>query len=109
MPVNWPLVPRPKIEHPSEVIWVKANASVNHIFIAVCDRCGQERGINWVQGSVIVDVDGFSLIDPITQDSEQIMLATLNLMSARDKYISPNNHLHKDRRPDLYCEKVLLK
>lgn len=109
VPVNWPSAPRPKTERPAEVVRVQANASINRVFIAACDRYGQERGVDWVQGSVIVDVDGFSQAGPVAEGGEQIVLATLNLMGARDKYISPHNHLHQDRRPDLYDEKGLLR
>ncbi|MDH4585600.1 hypothetical protein E8F20_27510 [Pseudomonas sp. BN415] len=74
----------------------------NAIFIAVCDRHGAERGVNWVQGSVIVDPDGYPLAGPAEEGGEQILMATLKLDDARNKRISPHNHLHDDRRPELY-------
>ncbi|MCW5503533.1 nitrilase-related carbon-nitrogen hydrolase, partial [Pseudomonas aeruginosa] len=64
-PVNWPAAPRPEGERPAEVVRVQANASVNRLFIAACDRCGQERGVDWVGGSVIVDADGYPLDGPL--------------------------------------------
>jgi len=101
-PVNWPDGPRPQTERPAEVLRVQANASVNRMFIAACDRHGFERGVSWVQGSVIVDADGFPLAGPAEQGGEQILLATLNLVEARNKRISERNDLHRDRRPSLY-------
>lgn len=101
-PVNWPDGPRPATERPAEVLRVQANASVNRMFIAACDRYGHERGVNWVQGSVIVDADGYPLAGPAEQGGEQILLATLNLAQARNKQISERNDLHRDRRPQLY-------
>jgi predicted amidohydrolase len=101
-PVNWPDGPRPQTERPAEVLRVQANASVNRMFIAACDRYGHERGVGWVQGSVIVDADGYPLAGPAEQGGEQILLATLNLTEARNKRISARNDLHKDRRPQLY-------
>jgi predicted amidohydrolase len=101
-PVNWPDGPRPQTERPAEVLRVQANASVNRMFIAACDRYGHERGVGWVQGSVIVDADGYPLAGPAEQGGEQILLATLNLAEARNKRISAGNDLHKDRRPSLY-------
>lgn len=101
-PVNWPDGPRPQTERPAEVLRVQANASVNRMFIAACDRHGFERGVSWVQGSVIVDADGFPLAGPAEQGGEQILLATLNLAEARNKRISERNDLHRDRRPSLY-------
>ncbi|VVP54599.1 (R)-stereoselective amidase [Pseudomonas fluorescens] len=101
-PVNWPDGPRPLNERPAEVVRVQANASVNRMFIAACDRHGHERGVGWVQGSVIVDADGYPLAGPAEQGGEQILLATLNLVEARNKRISARNDLHRDRRPQLY-------
>ncbi|NWL77124.1 carbon-nitrogen hydrolase [Pseudomonas taiwanensis] len=101
-PVNWPDGPRPPIERPAEVVRVQANAAVNRLFIAACDRHGSERGVNWVQGSVIVDPDGYPLAGPAEEGGEQILIATLNLDEARNKRISQHNHLHEDRRPELY-------
>ncbi|MGY2189360.1 (R)-stereoselective amidase [compost metagenome] len=101
-PVNWPDGPRPQTERPAEVLRVQANASVNRMFIAACDRYGHERGVGWVQGSVIVDADGYPLAGPAEQGGEQILLATLNLAEARNKRISERNDLHRDRRPLLY-------
>ena len=66
-PVNWPDGPRPPTERPAEVVRVQANASVNRMFIAACDRHGHERGVGWVQGSVIVDADGYPLAGPAEQ------------------------------------------
>ncbi|MDI1330300.1 nitrilase family protein [Pseudomonas sp.] len=101
-PVNWPDGPRPPTERPAEVVRVQANASVNRMFIAACDRHGHERGFGWVQGSVIVDADGYPLAGPAEQGGEQILLATLNLAEARNKRISARNDLHRDRRLGLY-------
>jgi predicted amidohydrolase len=101
-PVNWPDGPRPPTERAAEVVRVQANASVNRMFIAACDRHGHERGVSWVQGSVIVDADGYPLAGPAEQGGEQILLASLNLGEARNKRISARNDLHRDRRAQLY-------
>lgn len=106
-PVNWPWGPRPDQERAAEVVRVQANASVNRLFIAACDRHGHERGVDWVQGSVIVDADGFPQAGP-AEGGERILLATLDLAQARNKRISRHNHLHLDRRPTLYGQEGLL-
>ncbi|MFG8565582.1 nitrilase family protein [Pseudomonas paraeruginosa] len=100
-PVNWPAAPRPLGERPAEVVRVQANASVNRMFIAACDRCGQERGVDWVGGSVIVDADGYPLAGPLVGE-EGMLLASLDLAEADEKRISRHNHVHRDRRPQLY-------
>ena len=107
-PVNGPAGPRPAIERPAEVVRVQANASSNRMFIAACDRHGHERGVDWVQGSVIVDADGYPLAGPAEPGGEQLLLATLDLSEARNKRISEHNDLHRDRRPQLYGEVGLL-
>lgn len=81
-PVNWPLAPRPQGERPAEMVKAQANAAVNRLFIAVCDRCETERGVAWIGGSVIVDADGY----PLTQslEGEGMVLASMDLGTADD-------------------------
>ena len=99
-PVNWPLAPRPQGERPAEMVKAQANAAVNRLFIAVCDRCETERGVAWIGGSVIVDADGY----PLTQSlaGEGMVLASMDIGAADDKHIGRHNHVHRDRRPMLY-------
>ncbi|MBC3304274.1 carbon-nitrogen hydrolase [Pseudomonas sp. SWRI18] len=101
-PVNWPHSTRPPGERPAEIVRVQANAAVNRLFIAACDRHGAERGVNWVGGSVIVDADGYPLAGARAHPQEQQLVADLPLAQARDKSISAYNHVHQDRRPELY-------
>ncbi|AZC25600.1 MULTISPECIES: nitrilase-related carbon-nitrogen hydrolase [Pseudomonas] len=101
-PVNWPNGPRPAGERPAEMVRVQANAAVNRMFIAACDRCGEERGVDWVGGSTIVDADGYPLAGRERQASAQLLLAELDLGQAWHKSISEHNHVHLDRRPALY-------
>lgn len=102
-PVNWPLYPRPISERPTEIVKVQANATVNRMFIAAADRTGQERGQDWLGGSVVVDADGFP-VTRITLGREAMLLADLNLGEARTKTISDRNDVHADRRPSLYAQ-----
>ena len=44
-PVNWPAFPRPDGERPAEIIRAQADAAVNRMFVAACDRTGEERGV----------------------------------------------------------------
>ncbi|WJV23505.1 MULTISPECIES: nitrilase-related carbon-nitrogen hydrolase [Pseudomonas] len=101
-PVNWPDGPRPAGERPAEMVRVQANAAVNRMFIAACDRCGDERGVAWVGGSLIVDADGYPLAGSARHPQQQLLLAELPLADARHKHISAHNHVHLDRRPALY-------
>ena len=100
-PVNWPLFPRPEGERPSEVVKVQADASVNRMYIAACDRVGPERGTVWLGGSVIVDPDGFPLTE-LRLGLATMVSATVDPRQAADKAISARNDVFADRRPALY-------
>jgi predicted amidohydrolase len=63
-PVNWPASPVPPGERPAEIIRAQADAAVNGCFIAVADRCQDERGVGWVGGTVIIGPDGYPLAGP---------------------------------------------
>jgi predicted amidohydrolase len=101
-PVNWPAAPRPAAERPSEVMKVQAGAAVNGVFIAVADRCGTERGVSWVGGSLITGPDGYPLAGPVTTAQPALLTADCDLPQARDKRINSRNDRFADRRPGLY-------
>jgi 5-aminopentanamidase len=117
-PVNWPAQPqptqaqptlpqpapaRPAGQRPMDVVKVQAEAAMNRMFIAVCDRAGQERGVDWVEGSVIVDADGWPLAGGSASAGETMILAECRLADALSKSVSPLSDVHADRRPDLYA------
>lgn len=106
-PVNWPLLPRPDGERPTEMVRALAGAGANRMPIAVCDRAGVERGVDWIGGSVITDADGYPMTiaefgapDSITAD--------VDVEQARIKRFNENNDVHGDRRTDLYRRTALL-
>lgn len=101
-PVNWPLFPRPEGERPTEVVKVQADASVNRIYVAACDRAGSERGTEWLGGSVIVDPDGFPLTE-LRLGLNTMVTATVDPREAAVKAITPQNDVFSDRRPELYA------
>ena len=101
-PVNWPAAPHPPAERPSEVVKVQAGAAVNGVFIAVADRCADERGVAWTGGSLIAGPDGYPLAGPVCADQPAVLTASCDLAAARDKRITTHNDLLADRRPELY-------
>ncbi|MDD1012267.1 nitrilase-related carbon-nitrogen hydrolase [Pseudomonas rubra] len=103
-PVNWPDLGRPAGERPAEIVRVQAAAAVNRMFIASCDRHGHERGMDWVGGSTIVDADGFPLAGASSNPEDQLLVTDIDLAEADNKWISEYNHVHQDRRPQLYHE-----
>jgi predicted amidohydrolase len=102
-PVNWPAYPRPDGERAAEVVRVQADAGVNRMFVAACDRAGAERGADWVGGSVIVDPDGFPLAEAAPGAGADTITAGCRLGEALDKGVSKLSDIHADRRPELYA------
>lgn len=105
-PCNWPLIERPVAELPLEIIRAQAAAGTNRVYVVIADRCGTERGVDWIGGSAIVSATGYLLAGPATTYGERaestVLTATLDLASARDKSIGPFNDAFADRRPSLY-------
>jgi 5-aminopentanamidase len=101
-PVNWPVLGSIGEEQPPEVIKARANAAVNGVFVAVADRCRDERGVSWVSGSLIASPSGAALAGPVLADRPAVLAAECDLALARDKRVSEHNDLLDDRRPDLY-------
>jgi 5-aminopentanamidase len=108
VPTNWPSDPFPSGERNILTVNVQAAAFANRMFIAAACRCGTERGVNWVGGSIITGVDGYPLAGPASTTSEaglaasEILFADCDLAQARNKATGPRNDSHADRRPGLY-------
>ena len=106
-PVNWPLLPRPEGERPTEMVRALAGAGMNRMPIAVCDRVGIERGQEWIGGSVITDADGYPLA--VAEFGKAgVVTADIDLAESRIKRINTNNDVLSDRRTDLYRRTALL-
>lgn len=101
-PTNWPGRRRTDGERPAEVVQVQASAAANRMFVAVCDRTGVERGVEWLSASAVVGPDGYPLAEAVPGGAEQTLLASCCLAQARDKRISPRNDVLADRKPALY-------
>lgn len=98
VPTNWPVVPKPPREHPPEVVQAMAAARASQVAIACCDRRGEERGERWTRGTVVVGPEGWPLGE---KDQDGRLDVTLELRMNRFD-IGPRNHVHRDRRPQLY-------
>jgi len=105
VPVNWSASgsPAPPGERSGEVVAAQAAASSNGVFIAVAGRCGTERGVDWLGGSVILRHGGYPAAGPVCENRTAVLTATIDLRQARNKRISELNDLFTDRRPDLYA------
>lgn len=98
LPVNWPLVPRPEGEHAPELIQAMAAARSSRLPVVIADRWGSERGVDWTDGTAIIDEQGWIVAFRAVMGAT----AQLSLAAARDKALAPHNHLFDDRRAELY-------
>jgi 5-aminopentanamidase len=106
-PVNWPLLPRPEGERPTEQVRALAGAGMNRLPIAVCDRVGVERGQDWIGGSLLIDADGYPLAMAEYGKAGNVT-ADIDLAESRIKKFNEHNDVHGDRRTDLYRKSGLL-
>jgi predicted amidohydrolase len=106
-PVNWPLLPRPEGERPTEMVRALAGAGMNRMAMAVCDRVGTERDQDWIGGSVIIDADGYPMATA-TFGKAGVVSVDVDLAQSRLKRINTHNDVLEDRRTDLYRRTALL-
>jgi predicted amidohydrolase len=102
LPTNWPFFPRAEAERPMEFAVAMTTAHLNHVFLAACDRHGEERGVEWTGGSVICDEWGWPLAGPVEGYGRGLLLADCDFARAREKAWNERNHVFADRRPELY-------
>ena len=101
LPTNWPESGGCAV--PDFV--VPTRALENKLYYAAVNRVGTERGVKFIGRSSIVDPFGKILAS--ANDTEQMILAEINPMLAREKHIVrvPGEHeinRLKDRQPDQY-------
>ena len=78
----------------------------NHVFIVTANRIGTEerhpeKKLTFTGGSQIVDPKGNRLFR-LGADTEAFQEVEIEPSAARDKMITPGNHVLKDRNPDTY-------
>lgn len=80
-----------------------ANAVMNQVYMACADRVGEERGVQFLGCSLIIDPAGNPIAGPASADGEEVLVAEMNLSTARRaKHKNDLNHTWLDRRTDLY-------
>ncbi len=102
LPANWPYDPLPPDGRPILHSLAAATAYLSKIYVAVCDRCGIERGIEFEGGSVIAGPDGGLLAGPVPDRGAGTLLADCDLAGAREKRSGEHNDAFADRRPAYY-------
>ncbi len=106
VPTNWVPIPGqlPGREAMATVLAMAA-AHSNSIFVACADRVGTERGQPFEGQSVIVGCSGWPVAGPASRDAEEIVLAEVDLGSARRmRNWNQFNQVLRDRRTDVYDE-----
>lgn len=101
-PANWPAASVLPGEDAGEALRARANACVNRMWVAVCDRHGPERGVDWIGGSLIADPDGRHAAGPPEDGEAGLVIADCDLALADVKRTSERNDALADRRPELY-------
>jgi len=100
LPTNWPLEDR---DPPMLRSLAVTAAYLNRVFVAVCDRAGSERGLDFQGGSVIAAPDGSALAVAAGGARSETLVADCELELARDKSSGANNDVLADRRPEQYA------
>lgn len=98
LPLNTTVTPRPPGERAIETVLAMAAAHVSRVFVATCDRCGEERGLTFSGGSAIAGPDGWLLAEPAPEDAPATVIADCDLALADDKALSERNHVFADLR-----------
>ena len=106
VPTNWVPIPgQAEGRQAMANILAMAAAHSNSLFIACADRVGVERGQPFEGQSLIVSYTGWPVAGPASRDSEEIILAEIDLGEARRKRNwNAFNQVLRDRRADVYNE-----
>ena len=107
LPTNWPREPEPPDGRPVLHSLAAMTAYWNKVFVAVCDRCGVERGLEFEGGSVIAGPDGAFRAGPVPGRGAGMLLADCELTQADDKRTGEHNDAFGDRRPAHYIPALL--
>jgi 5-aminopentanamidase len=107
LPANWPRDDTPPDGRPILHSLAATTAYLSKVFVAVCDRCGTERGLAFEGASVIAGPDGSLCAGPIAGRGSTILYAECDLDEARDKRTSDRNDAFADRRGDRYAKTLV--
>jgi predicted amidohydrolase len=107
VPTNWPRDPLPPDDRPVLHSLAAMTAYWNKVFVAVCDRCGTERGLEFEGGSVIAGPDGALRAGPVEHRGVHTLYADFDLRQARDKRNGEHNDAFADRRAAHYSGVLL--
>ena len=96
------------VAHPSNLItgnaqkMIPAQALSNRMFVITANRTGTERDLTFNGKSFAVDPAG-EFVASVSDDEEKILTFEIDPALARDKHITPMNHVFEDRVPEQYA------
>lgn len=104
LPTNWPEGAETSAEHVAI-----ARAAENRVFVATCNRVGEENGFRFIGRSKIIGPNGKVLAAAGTE--EEVVVADIDMAEARIKrnVMIPGKYettVFESRRPELYSELV---
>jgi len=117
LPANWPREAPPSgaADHPTPPSplapgeppilrsLAATTAYLSKVYVAVCDRCGTERRLEFEGGSVIAGPDGWLRAGPVADRGVDTLIAECDLAAARQKRSGEHNDAFADRRPEYYA------
>jgi len=104
MPTNWvPMAGQPAGRPAMANTLAMANAHANGLSLICANRIGLEREQPFIGQSLIIGSDGWPLAGPASTNSEELLIARIDVMrSRRQRQLNAFNHVLRDRRDDLY-------
>jgi len=96
------------IAHPANLVLphcpeaMKTRALENRIYTITADRVGVERGLRYIGQSQIVNPRG-KVVYRASTTGEECIVRYIDLSLAKNKYVTPKNHLVRDRNPRAYA------
>lgn len=96
------------IAHPANLVLpglaqraAPVHALINRFYVVTANRIGSEGGLTFTGLSTIADPRGEVLLQA-SSTGEEVGLVEVEIGLARDKQITPRNHVLADRRPEFY-------
>ncbi len=94
--------------HPSNLIIpglgqkaVAIHAVTNRVFVVLANRIGAERDFTFTGMSTVADPKAHVLVQASATE-EEVKVVDIDVSLARDKMVTPRNHVFADRRPQEY-------
>jgi len=98
--------------HPSNLVLpglaqraIPIQALMNRIFVVTANRVGAEGDLTFTGSSIIANPKGEVLANAGATQPE-VSVVEVDITMARDKMVTPRNHVLTDRRPEAYGELV---